>query len=77
MISSGVVMCGGSGIVIEHEERCDDDETDEACPICASQMMNEFIERMQAAAAQPGQTMTPKEFSKWLRNIDTGSPAPQ
>ncbi|WP_269769872.1 hypothetical protein [Sphingomonas sp. TX0522] len=40
-------------------------------------MTNKFIERMQAAAAQPGQTMTPEQFSTWLRNIDTGSPAPQ
>lgn len=62
--------------MVERVERCDDDGHAE-CPICWDEVTDEFIERIQAAAAQPGQTMTPEEFSTWLGSIDTGESDPQ
>lgn len=59
-------MCGGSGIVIEHEERCDDDGADEPCPICRGEVSDEFLAWVEQAASQPGQAMTADEFTAWL-----------
>lgn len=70
MIWSGVVMCGGSGIVIEHEERCDDDGTDEPCPICRGEELDpDFLARIEQAGAQPGRTMNFDEAIEWLRTL--------
>jgi hypothetical protein len=55
---------------------CEDDH-DDSCPICRGEMSDEFVERMQAAAAQPGRTMTAEEFLAWLDSLNTGSPDPQ
>lgn len=48
---------------------CDDDEADEPCPICRGEMSSEFVERMKAAAAQPGRRMTAKEAIEWLDSL--------
>jgi RNA polymerase subunit RPABC4/transcription elongation factor Spt4 len=74
MVSLGHVR--GLRMVEQHCERCTDHET-EACSICRGEMSDEFVERMQIAAAQPGKVMTADEFSTWLGSIDTGSPDPQ
>jgi hypothetical protein len=58
--------------VIEHDGRCDDDGTDEPCPICRGEVSPEFVERIKAAAAQPGQVMTIAEFNVWLRASTAG-----
>lgn len=55
----------------EHGERCGDDGADDWCPICRNDVSPEFIERMQAAAAQPGRSMTPDEFTTWLDGLST------
>ena len=69
-------MYGGSGIVIEHDGRCDEDGNDD-CPICRGEMSDEFVAMIQqAAAAQPGRTRTGEEFLTWLRDIDARSPHP-
>ena len=80
---------GGSARIIEVHQRqrlqdhgrarrtVRDDGTDEPCPICRGEMSDEFVERMQAAAAQPGRTMTAEEFFAWLDSLDTGSSDPQ
>lgn len=62
--------------MVERVERCDDDGHAE-CPICRDEVADEFVERVMAAAAQPGQVMTPEEFSVWLDSLGTGSPDPQ
>lgn len=63
-------MCGGSGIVIEHGERCDDDGTDDPCPICRGEELDpDFLAWVEHAAAQPGKTMTADEAIEWLRNL--------
>ena len=61
-------MCGGSGIVIEHERRCDDG-TDDLCPICRGEVSDEFVAMVEEAAAQPGQVMTFDEAITWLRSL--------
>lgn len=60
----------------EHRERCGDDGTDEPCPICRNDVSPEFIERMQVAAAQPGEAMTSDEFTTWLDGLSTGPSHP-
>ena len=58
--------------MIEHDGRCDDDGADEPCPICRGEVSPEFVERIKAAAAQPGQVMTIDEFNVWLRASTAG-----
>jgi hypothetical protein len=63
-------MCGGSGIVDQHEGRCGDDGTDEPCPICRGEELDpDFLARIERAAAQPGRAMTVEEAIEWLRNL--------
>ena len=60
-------MCGGPGIVIEHGERCDDDETDEPCPICRGEELDpDFLAMIERAAAQPGKAMSFDKAIEWL-----------
>jgi hypothetical protein len=62
-------MCGGSGIVIQHEGRCDDG-TDDPCPICRGEELDaDLLAMIEAAAAQPGREMTVEEFGEWLRSL--------
>jgi hypothetical protein len=62
-------MGGGSGIVVEHDGRCDDG-TDEPCPICRSEELDpDFLAMIEKAAAQPGQVMTADEAIEWLRTL--------
>lgn len=60
-------------IMDEHGERCDDDGTNEPCPICRGEMSPEFIEwlgeAVAAAEAQPGKTMTAEEAIEWLGTL--------
>jgi hypothetical protein len=59
-------------MLVERDERCDDGHTD--CPICrGGEVVNEFVERVKAAAAQPGQVMTAEEFVMWLDSL--GAPS--
>lgn len=51
--------------MIEHEGRCGDGQ-DDGCPICQGNVASDFIERMKAAGAQPGEIMTIDEFMMWL-----------
>ena len=63
-------MCGGSGIVDQHEERCGDDGMDEPCPICRGDPLDpDFIDMVEQAAAQPGRVMTFDEAIEWLRTL--------
>jgi hypothetical protein len=61
--------------VVERVERCDDNGHAD-CPICRDEVADEFVKRVMAAAAQPGQVMTAEEFTMWLDGLDaapTGS----
>ena len=61
-------------IVIEHEGRCGDGREDD-CPICRGEMSDEFVAMIQqAAAAEPGPSMSAEEFLAWLDGLDVGSP---
>lgn len=51
------------------KDGCGNDHGDESCPICRGEMSDEFVERMKAAAAQPGRAMTVEEASEWLRSL--------
>jgi hypothetical protein len=63
-------MCGGSGIVVEHGGRCDDDGADEPCPICRGDELDpDFLVMIEQAAAQPGRVMTAEEAIEWLRTL--------
>ncbi len=57
--------------MVERVERCDN-EGHADCPICRGEMSDEFVERMQTAAAQPGRSMTAEEFIAWLDGLGTG-----
>jgi hypothetical protein len=63
-------MCGGSGIVDQHEGRCGDDGTDQPCPICRGEELDpDFLAMIEHAAAQPGKAMTFGEAIEWLRTL--------
>lgn len=63
-------MCGGSGIVDQHEGRCGDDGTDEPCPICRGDALDpDFLAWVERAAAQPGKAMTFDEAIEWLGTL--------
>jgi hypothetical protein len=65
-------MCGGSGIVVEHERQCEDG-SGYYCPICSGNVSPEFIEWLDevvaASEAQPGKVMTADEFNAWLDTL--------
>jgi len=56
--------------VIEHSERCDDDGTDEPCPICRGEELDpDFLAMIEQAAAQPGRVMTAEEAVEWIQSL--------
>ena len=40
------------------------------CPFCRGDVATEIIEEIKVAAAQPGVTMTPAEFLRWLEGLE-------
>lgn len=52
----------------EHEELCGDGHDDD-CPICSGRMSEEFVARIEQAAAEPGIRMTVDEFTAWLDSL--------
>jgi len=56
--------------VDQHGERCDDNGTDEPCPICRGAPLDpDFLAWVEHAAAQPGKTMPLNEAIEWLRTL--------
>ena len=56
--------------MIEHEERCGDDGTDEPCPICRGEELDpDFLAMIERAAAQPGRVMTVEEAIEWIQSL--------
>jgi hypothetical protein len=51
------------------EDGCGDDGTDAPCPICRGEELDpDFLARIEAAASQPGRSMTADEAIEWLRS---------
>jgi hypothetical protein len=65
-------MCGGSGIVIEHEGQCNDEWEDKPCAICrGEELPPEFVEWLEQAVAhaENGQVMTAEEAIELFRRL--------
>ena len=54
--------------MIEREGRCGDEDHD--CPICRADVLSEeFIARIEEAAAEPRIVQTKEEFLAWLDSL--------